>query len=58
MEVVVWFTDVRREVCAPCIRIGGEAELFKGKVYRQLKGRRRRGSTFSERKLEGVLGGD
>ena len=38
MEVVVWFADVRGEVCAPCIRIGGEGELFEGKVQRVRKG--------------------
>lgn len=28
VEVVVWFADVWVEVRAPCLRIGGEGELF------------------------------
>jgi len=55
MEVVVWFADVRGEDCAPCMRIGGEGELFEEsqRVEREGKG----GSTFSEREPEGVLVG-
>lgn len=43
MEVVVWFADVRGEVYAPCLRVGGEGELFeesqKGRGVRRGRGK-------------------
>jgi hypothetical protein len=38
VQVIVWFADTRGEVYAPCMRIGGERELFEGGLGR-LEGR-------------------